>query len=186
MSTRLKLVIPFIDKNITPKDFSIISGFIDAYRFDVNRPSIQDCIFLMYDNSIRTKESADRYFRFKDMQSLQNIKTYRINGKSYTVYAFKITNPTLLSCLNNFCNVLKYSRVLQFWGVSDGKFVDDITKGLEDIPEDISSVPECDYLPDLINVIKTHKLRVTTHNRVATLFFVGNFKSLNLKYAFLF
>lgn len=164
MSTRLKIVIPFIDVNINPKDFSIISGFVNAYRFDENRPSIQNCIFLMYDNSIRTKESSDRYFRFKNIQCLRSIKTYYINKKSYTVYAFEITNPLLLSSLNNFCNVLKYSRVLQFWGVSDGKFIDDITKGLNDIPEDISSVPECDYEPYLIDIVKTHKLRVATHN----------------------
>lgn len=164
MSTRLKIVIPFIDVNINPKDFSIISGFVNAYRFDENRPSIQNCIFLMYDNSIRTKESSDRYFRFRNIQCLRSIKTYYINKKSYTVYAFEITNPLLLSSLNNLCNVLKYSRVLQFWGVNDGKFIDDITKGLNDIPEDISSVPECDYKPYLIDIVKTHKLRVATHN----------------------
>lgn len=162
MSTRLKIVIPFIDKNITPKDFSIISGFIDAYRFDENRPSMQNYIFLMYDNSINTKESFDRYLRFRDIQCLKNIKTYKIKGKTYTVYAFEITNPLLLSSLNNFCNVIKYSRVLQFWGVSDKKFIDDITKGLDDIPEDISVVPECDYTPNLIDIVRTHKLRVAT------------------------
>ena len=162
MSTRIKTVIPFIDKNIIPKDLSIISGFIDAYRFDENRPSIQNCIFLMYDNSVKTKESFDRFIRFRDIQSLRSVKTYHINGKSYTIYAFEIINPLLLSSLNNFCSVLNYSRVLQFWGTYDGKFIDDITKGLNDIPEDVSFVPECDYEPSLVEIMKTHKLRVAT------------------------
>lgn len=140
----------------------------------------------MYDNSINTKESFDRYLRFRDIQCLKNIKVYKIKGKIYTVYAFEITNPLLLSSLNNFCNVIKYSRVLQFWGVSDKKFIDDITKGLDDIPEDISVVPECDYTPNLIDIVRTHKLRVATPKSEQSPFFFGNFESLNLKYAFLF
>lgn len=172
MSTRLKTIIPFIDKNIIPKDFSIISGFIDAYRFDENRPSIEDCIFLMYDNSIKNKESFDRYCRFKNITCLNSIKTYTIKGKQYTIYAFKINNPTLLSSLNNFCNVLNYSRVLQFWGVCDKKLIDDITGDTTTIPDDTSIVPECDYTPDLVDIIKMHKLRVATPKSEQSPFFL--------------
>lgn len=161
MSLKLKTIIPFIDKNITEKDVSPCSGFIEAYRFDENRPNIRDCIFLVYDASMHSIEQFERLHKFKNFKSLRSTILYTIKGKKYTIYAFTITDKSLLLNLDNAVTfVHNPARVLQFWGVSDEHFVNNVVCPDKIIYPDNTYIPEKDFIPDLDDVRKMHKLRV--------------------------
>ena len=84
-------IVPLLDDNLTWNDLTVESGFINAYTTDKNRPFLEDKVFLVYNSNINTKESIDRFKKFKNLDSLYNIKYITINNKHYTVYC--LSNP---------------------------------------------------------------------------------------------
>ena len=85
-------ILPLIDDSITLDDISINSGFINAYTEDINRPYLEDKVFLLYDSKVNTAESMNRFRKFRDLDTLYNMKYIQINKHPYTVYCF--SNPT--------------------------------------------------------------------------------------------
>ena len=67
MSLQMKLIIPLLDKSLTKEDISPEAGFVDAYNYDINRPALENCVFLMYDAYTRTPESNRRYGKFEKL-----------------------------------------------------------------------------------------------------------------------
>ena len=60
-------ILPLIDDSITLDDISINSGFINAYTEDINRPYLEDKVFLLYDSKVNTAESMNRFRKFRDL-----------------------------------------------------------------------------------------------------------------------
>lgn len=83
-------IIPLIDDNITLEDISVESGFINAYTEDIDRPYLTDKIFLLYDSSIVTIESTNRFAKFQNLDTLHHSKYIKINKKHCILYCFTI------------------------------------------------------------------------------------------------
>lgn len=83
-------IVPLIDDNITLTDLSIESGFVNAYTEDIDRPYLEDKVFLLYDSSVNTRESLDRFLKFSKLDTLHHQKYIKINKKHYTLYCFNL------------------------------------------------------------------------------------------------
>ena len=86
MSTQIKCILPLIDERLTKNDISKESGFVNAYLYDQNRPSLEQCCFLLYDNSVRSKQQMLTWTKLRQLKLLRSIKVIYVNKKSYTVY----------------------------------------------------------------------------------------------------
>lgn len=84
-------IAPLCDDNLTWRDLTVESGFINAYTSDKNRPYLEDKVYFVYDSSVNTRESLDRYCKFKKLDTIYNTVYITIKNKHYTVYAF--SNP---------------------------------------------------------------------------------------------
>ena len=150
MSIQMKLMIPLLDSNIKKEDLTPEAGFVDVYVFDKNRPAIEDCIFLMYDISKKTKQAGDREHRFAKCTNLRNTKVEYINGKPYKIFAFSIIGNDMKSLYNGY-KPKQYNnvvRILSFWRGYD----DDVNKTMlinkpERLSRDWKTIPEYDYRP---------------------------------------
>lgn len=112
-------IVPLIDDNITLRDLSPESGFINAYTSDINRPYLEDKVFLLYDSEVNTKESLERYLKFRALDTIYNIRYITINKHHYIVYCFN--NPTYRKDISNLrLNGKTYSakakaEIVNFW-----------------------------------------------------------------------
>ena len=112
-------ILPLIDDSITLDDISINSGFINAYTEDINRPYLEDKVFLLYDSKVNTVESMNRFRKFRDLDTLYNMKYIQINKHPYTVYCF--SNPTYKKDISSLISIGKTIttdasvKILKFW-----------------------------------------------------------------------
>lgn len=149
MSTQMKLIIPLLDPNITKDDLSQEAGFVDAYLYDINRPSLVDNVFLMYKADTSDKKAVSREERFNDSPFMRSKTFIHVNDVCYIVYAFNILNKDIRSLKKGLpISTLKnYSRILSFWKGSE----DDVNKAIiwtsEPYSVQIEQVPEADYYP---------------------------------------
>lgn len=152
-----KLIIPLISDDITKKDLLKKNGFVTAYEEDKNRPYIENCIFLMYDLSIRNENTYDREQRFKSSPNLYNKRIIQYKGKRYMLYAFKYTNneakfliddrnPIIVSKKNIY-------KILKFWKGNDSVLRHIILEE-EWSKECVQYVPEEDYSPSFAEAIR--------------------------------
>lgn len=102
-------MVPLLDDNITLDDISTESGYIGAYTEDKNRPYLEDKVFLLYDNSINTEKSLNRYLKFKQLDTLYNTRSILLNNKSYTMYCF--SNPKYIKDIRNLSKIGKTATV---------------------------------------------------------------------------
>lgn len=84
-------IVPLCDDNITWRDLTVESGFINAYTTDKNRPFLEDKVFLVYDSSVNTVESLETHCKMCKLDSYYNKRYITINKKHYTVYC--LCNP---------------------------------------------------------------------------------------------
>ena len=147
MSLQMKLIIPLLDKEITKEDLSPEAGFIDAYNYDMNRPSLDNCIFLMYDANKRTEKANKRFQKFEKLSTIRSHITIYVNNKPYSVYAFVIINHDIWNLLKGLrhTKTSSYSQFVQFWGASDGAVNRYIVRPTEPFNYEVHSVPEADY-----------------------------------------
>lgn len=145
MSNILKVMLPLIDENISLNDISEKEGFKDAYIEDINRPYLDNHIFLMYDWD--DNKSTRVFYKFKNIKSFYGYKIIYINKKSYIVYTF--TSNGIINRLKNGTAILRdinKVRILQFWNFKDAWVSLNVARGTVtgDPPKD--SVPEEDYM----------------------------------------
>lgn len=116
MSTFEKLVIPFIDGDISTIDMSSASGFIDSYTSDPDRPSGEKEIFLVYDDRVRNEHVTKRAASFDKSKSLKRKYVKVVNNVPYYVYVFCI-KPGLKVSTDGIVTLTGEEKVsvLQFW-----------------------------------------------------------------------
>ena len=125
LSRMFKLIIPFLDESLTKEDISPEAGFVGAYNKDKNRPYIENCIFLMYDNSVLTKQAHLTKLKLDKLKTLYNKKTMLIDNKSYDLYAIKIIDIHN-NTINNFLSGIRATNrncfpvLVKFYGAEDG------------------------------------------------------------------
>lgn len=83
-----KLIVPLLDNSIDADDLSIDSGFVNAYTDDINKPYLDNHIFLLYDSSVNTVRSMNRFRKFRNLDSLFTSRYVTINKKHYIIYVF--------------------------------------------------------------------------------------------------
>ena len=147
MSNITKTIIPFIDNNLSLDDFSENEGFVGVYYEDINRPYLDNHIFLMYNWD--DKKSTKVFFKFKNIPSFYGYKIIYLSKKAYIVYTF--TSNMLINRLKNGTCILRdvnKQRILQFWQFKDAWVTLNTLRGtiVCDPPKDI--LPEEDFMPD--------------------------------------
>lgn len=122
-------IVPLCDDNITWRDLTVESGFINAYTTDKNRPFLEDMVFLVYDSSVNTVESLERFRKFCQLKTKHSTKYITINKKHYTVYCFnnpkykkdiinlretgKVINLDAALCIQSFWNGVSVPELVQ-------------------------------------------------------------------------
>lgn len=145
MSNIAKVIIPLVDEKLSLSDFSEKEGFENVYFEDINRPYLDDHIFLMYNWS--DNKSTKVFYKFKKLKSFYGYKIIYIKSIPYIVYTF--TSNSLIKRLIRGTAVLRdvnKMRILQFWQFKDIWITSNVTRGtvICDPPQDI--LPEEDYL----------------------------------------
>jgi len=149
MSYHLKFILPLLDDEITAEDISPKAGFVDAFTDDINRPYLDNHIFLLYVANLDVKESYDRTIKFKSLKSLYNVIDVRIKGVLCKLYTFCITNPAINYITKNLfmLSTKDKLRVLTFWKSKDADINEFFVNNIDTIIHSFnkSSVPEWDY-----------------------------------------
>ena len=146
----MKLLIPLLDNNIKKEDLTKEAGFVDVYVYDKNRPSIDNCIFLMYDLSVTGDRVGDREHRFANCANLYNSKVEYIGGKAYKIFAFNKIGCDIKRLYSGYKpkeykNVV---RILSFWrGYDEDVNKTMLTNKAERFNCDWKTIPEYDYRP---------------------------------------
>ena len=153
MSIHMKLIIPLLGLDFKKEDFELSSGFIEAYSYDINRPYLDNHIFLLYVDEV-TNESISRDARFKKIPSFYNKLIIQINGISFVCYTFVITNKVINDIKSDSATIPENGllRIYKFWNFTDDEvnhFMFDIIYLQSHLFEN-KSVPEWDYKEDYI------------------------------------
>lgn len=148
MSTQLKVIIPLLSKCIKSIDLTEKAGFIGAYTYNINRPYLDDHIFLMYDANLVNKYTIDKEIRFSKSSELYGKEYIRSGGNNYTIYTFIIIENDIKQLLKGLRHKKSssFARICEFWDGKDKQ----VNKYLCDLLPELScsgeSVPEEDYL----------------------------------------
>lgn len=159
MSTQIKLIIPLLNKNIKKTHLTERAGFVNAYTWDKNRPFLDNHIFLLYDDSIRTEDSSKRFYEFSKMDSLYDMKYIYINNHMYVLYIFNIIDSDIKYFLKGLRHKKDstFARILQFWGGDDISILKYLNKTLTAYCCTGESVPEEDFTVTLDEFRKSKK-----------------------------
>ena len=146
MSNIIKAIIPLIDESITLEDI-LDDTFIGCYIEDINRPYLDDHIFLLY--KWGDYKSSKVFYNFKKAKSFYGYKIMYINGESFIIYTFT-SNSSIRSLKkgNSVLGSIAKLRILRFWQFTDKWVTFNIMRGtiMCDPPSD--TVPEEDYIED--------------------------------------
>ena len=155
MSNLMKIAIPLLNENLTYKDISEDAGFIDSYFEDINKPYLDNHIFMMYDANFNGKDSVNRFYKFKDLDNRYSTRVAYINSKPYTVYSFTIDNTIRnLRSGNIMLSPAQKARVLKFWDGKDAWIMNNVLLGAIYEHPIASILPEEDFSPDLGDIKK--------------------------------
>lgn len=151
MSIHMKLIIPLLGLDFKREDLDPKNGFMEAYSYDINRPSLDNHIFLLYDSTV-TNESIERDARFKKIPSFYSRRDVWIKGHLFICYTFVITNKTIKDIKSN-SNIIPENgllRIYKFWNFTDNELNRFMFNNIYLITNqfEISSVPEWDYKED--------------------------------------
>lgn len=121
MSLQDKLIIPLLDDGITAEDLKESKGFVGLYTSDINRPYLDNHVFLLFSLDCINSESVERGVKFSKLKNLYNRKLTRINGKLYDIYAFTRSNFTIKSILKRSYIISddEKIKIFKFWGLND-------------------------------------------------------------------
>lgn len=150
----MKLIIPLLSKELTKEDVSQEAGFVDAYSYDKNRPSIENCIFLMYDTRVKTSQFGLTEYKLSNLPELRSKKVCTIDNKQYLVYAIVVLDTDIKNLLKGLrhTKTSSYTRFVQFWGTTDGMVNRYIVCPTEAFAYGQTSVPEEDCAPTIVDL----------------------------------
>ena len=142
MSHVKNAAICLLDDKITFNDIGPESGLVDAYFYDLDRPFLDNHIFLMYDPESKGKYVSSAIYRMKQLDSFYNSRTITVHGKPYYVYCYT-TNPVINKLKKGavICNNAQKLRLVNFWKGKDPWIVNNVFGGTKIIPKDDSALP---------------------------------------------
>lgn len=149
MSNLIKLAIPLLNSDIKLSDIQENAGFVGAYFEDINRPYLTDHMFLMYDDTVKGKAVANRFYKLRKLNSCHSTRVVRIDGKSYTVYVFTINKAIKnLRDGNIILSVSQKDQILKFWDHNDSWITNNVLLGTMYEHPEPQVLPEEDYAPE--------------------------------------
>lgn len=121
MSKHLKFIIPLINDDIQLCDLDSKAGFVDAYTKDINKPQLDNHIFLLYTAELKNKAQYDRNERLKSSKTLYGTRYLKINNVWHILYIFAIVNPIIKTIMHDcfMCNDISKMRIFSFWMMKD-------------------------------------------------------------------
>lgn len=146
-----KLIVPLLDDTLTREDLLPDSGFVDAYTEDINRPYLEDMVFLMYKS--KAPKALLRFIKFKKLDTIHSTRYITINKEHYTVYAFnKVKNKKDINNLisgKDISSTNNKLRIYNFWQKSEIESLIDRIFGIHyRFSDSIREIlPEEDYYP---------------------------------------
>lgn len=147
MSNIAKVIIPLVDDVLSLEDLSEKTGFEGVYFEDINRPYLDNHVFLMYNWD--DKKSTKIFYKFRNMKSFYGYKIIYINRIPHIVYTF--TSNSLINRLKRGTAILRdinKLRILQFWQFKDAWVALNVARGTVACDPPTEIVPEEDYLPE--------------------------------------
>lgn len=155
MSTFEKIIIPLLDINVKTIDFTSLTGFVDSFTLDPDRPSGEKEFFLVFDDSVRNEYVEDLKRRLDFSTKIKRSYIKYVNTKPYLVYSFYI--PSEVKKFYNSYILLsasQISKILQFWGVFDSD-VNSVVEQNGVMLDDKHKMPLEDYRTPLFSKYKS-------------------------------
>lgn len=142
MSHVKNAAICLLDDKITYDDIGPESGLVDAYFYDMDRPFLDNHIFLMYDPECKDKYVSSAIYRMAQMDSFYNKRVIYVMGKPYYIYAYTLS-PTIKKLKNGIvdCSSKEKTRMVNFWKDNDAWIVNNVFSGTKVIDRDDSILP---------------------------------------------
>lgn len=146
MSILTKLILPLVDNGLASSYLNKNDGFVDAFLKDINKPDLDNHIFLVYEET-----TLPNYIRIM----LTGLPTFyskyieRIKGKYYEVFAF-IRNinyrkdVTKLLVGNTHISDAGVSNILLFYNDTEAYIT---VAAHSSISVDMDEIPIEDYIP---------------------------------------
>lgn len=109
-------VLPFLfkDKNIFCNEY----GFINAFAADINRPWLENHIFVLFKYDINKIDAIDT--ELMNHECFYDKKNIMIDKMLYTEYMFIVNNPTINIILNGEVSSLSFDskqKIVLFWNL---------------------------------------------------------------------
>lgn len=147
MSNIEKVIIPLINDDISIEDISESNGFIGIYFEDINKPYLDNHIFLLYNWS--NNKSVTVFYKYKKLSSFYGYRIIYLKNIPYIVYIF--TSNMLINRIKKGTGILRdinKVRILQFWQFKDAWITLNVMRGTI-ISDPLNSIlPEEDFMPD--------------------------------------
>lgn len=148
MSLTLKLMIPLISDNITVDDLSEECGFVNAFTNDINKPYLDNHVFLMYEWDTNSHKKFKRYMKLKKDKNIHSCMKYIINGKKYLIYVYCLKGKEITELKSNYITFTgqKKLKIIDFWRTKDKDINEYALSPFINYTEyKASYVPEIDY-----------------------------------------
>lgn len=130
MSAFEKTIIPLIDLGIDFPDIGEKTGFIGAYVEDVDRPYLDNHVFLLYKWDKDVEKATSIFYKFRKLSSFHSYKTTYIDGKPVIIYTFTSNRDiNHLKKGGNIIGDISKQRILQFWRFTDNWVTINVMRG---------------------------------------------------------
>lgn len=130
MSKFEKMTIPLIDPEISLKEIEDNTGFIGEFVEDVDRPYLDNHVFLMYKWDKSVPNGGTTFYKLKNLSSFHSYKVKYIEGKPYIIYTFTSNRDiNHLKRGGNFIGEDSKQRILQFWMFTDNSVAINVMRG---------------------------------------------------------
>ena len=152
MSKFEKITLPLIDSGFSKEDIKEDTGFKGLYFKDVDRPYLDNHIFMLYKWDNNNSNTTKIFYKFRDLKSFYGYKIKYIDNEAYAVYAF--TSNALVNRLKQGSSCLRdvnKARILEFWGLDDAWITLNVIRGTIACDRTLNSLPLEDYLPSAVN-----------------------------------
>lgn len=145
----MKIAIPLLNENLELKDIQDQSGFVGAYFEDINKPFLDNHIFLMYDYSSKGKNLANCIHKLHKLNNKYSSRVVYIKNKPYLVFSYTIDYTIRnLRDGNIILNPIQKQRVLKFWGMKDSWVANNVLLGTMYEHPEPQILPEEDFAPE--------------------------------------
>lgn len=120
MSRHFKAIIPLLGDTVKLEDIDTKKGFVGAYSYDINRPSLDQHVFLMY-VYIVTPFFLERDARLKQLPTFRSRRTVHIKDFCLVCYTFGNNIEPIRNIISDswLLDDKDKLRIFKFWNFLD-------------------------------------------------------------------